>query len=126
MTSNDDATWLRPEYQGRDVDLISFAEFAKLASVDRTTAYQWMKANPDTFPKTVKEVPAGNGPIRYFIAAEAVRWLLRHRPRQIDRERERARLRLVRAELDEEIALLEQTLRHKVSISEQISSALEG
>lgn len=126
MTSNDDATWLRPEFQGRDVELISFSEFAHLAGVDRSTAYQWMRANPDTFPATVKEVPAGNGPTRYFVAAEAARWLLRYRPRQLDRERERARLRIFRAGLDEEIALMEQVLRHKVSISEQITDALEG
>lgn len=126
MTSNDDATWLRPELRDREVELITFTEFAHLAGVDRGTAYGWMRANPGTFPQTVKEVPAGNGPIRYFLPSEAVRWLLRHRPRLREPERERSRLRVLLASLNEEISLDEQAIRHKVSLSEQITAALEG
>lgn len=116
-------TWLRPEYQGRDHELLSFSEFAALADVERATARKWTKA--DTFPQPVKEVPFGNGPARYYVPAELVDWLLHHRPRLADPARERARLRIAMAELAGEIQALTLELRHKTSIYEQLQPILE-
>lgn len=107
-----------------DHELISFTEFAQIAGIERVKAYQWMRTQ-DTFPEPVKEVPFGNGTIRYYRVGDIAQWLMHHRPRMDERARERARLRTVVAGIDEEISAMEQALRHKVSIKEQLATALE-
>jgi hypothetical protein len=119
-----ETTWLRPEFEGRDHELLSFSEFVALAGKERNTVRQWMLTY-DHFPKPVKEVPFGNGPARYYVPGEVVDWLLRHRPRLDDPARERARLRIAMAQLDDEIKALTTELRHKRSLYEQINPLLE-
>jgi hypothetical protein len=119
-----ETTWLRPEFQGHDHELLSFSEFVALAGVERATARQWM-INSEHFPQPVKEVPFGNGPARYYVPAELVHWLLHHRPRLSEPARERARLRIAMAELAGEIHALTIELRHKRSVYEQLNPILE-
>lgn len=125
MTSDNDDPQPRGDVQVRDHELISFTEFTQMAGVERTKAYQWLRTQK-SFPEAVKEVPFGNGTVRYFVVADIVNWLLHHRPSPEERARERDRLRVYLAQLAEERAALEAQLRHKVSISEQIESVLEG
>lgn len=118
-------TWLRPEFQGRDHELISFSEFVVLAGLERPTVRQWMRKNDD-FPKPVKEMPFGNGTARYFVPAELIDWLLRYRERLgTEAVRERARLRVAMAQLADDINALTIELRHKRSLYEQINPILE-
>lgn len=124
MPDTKETVWLRPEFQGRDHELISFSEFVALAGVERPTVRQWM-TNYDHFPQPVKEVPFGNGPARYYLPGEVAAWLLNHRPRMADPAREKARLRVALAELGNEIHALESQLRHKTSVYEQLKPILE-
>lgn len=107
-----------------DHELISFTEFTQIAGIERSKAYQWMRTQ-DTFPDPVKEVPFGNGTIRYYRVGDVASWLMNNRPRLEERYRERARLRTILAGMDEEISVMEQALRHKVNIKEQLTAALE-
>lgn len=124
MPDPKETIWRRPEFQGRDHELLSFSEFVVLAGVERPTLRQWMLTY-DHFPQAVKEVPFGNGPARYYVPSEVVEWLIRYRPRLSDPERERARLRVAMAQLADEINALTIELRHKSSIYEQINPILE-
>lgn len=124
MPDPKETKWLRPEFQGRDHELLSFSEVVALAGVGRATARQWMNTF-DHFPKPVKEVPFGNGPARYFVPAEVIDWLLHHRPRLEDPARERARLRVMLAQIADDINAMTIELRHKNSIYEQLNPILE-
>lgn len=124
MPDPKETIWLRPEFQGRDHELLSFSEFVAIAGVERSNARKWAVSSPH-FPQPVKEVPFGNGPARYYVPAELVYWLTHHRPRLEDPERERARLRVVLAELADDINALTIDLRHKRSVYEQLQPILE-
>lgn len=117
-------TWLRTEYRGREAELVSGAEVASIARVDRYTVTSWIKRYGH-FPDPVKEVRTGRGPTRYFVTREVVRWLIDERPRADAREDEPHQLRIVLAEYDAEIGQMRQRLAHLESVADQIRNTVE-
>lgn len=64
-----DITWHRPEYQGKDDQLVSLAGVAALAGVTRAAVSNWRKRHD--FPKPVMTA----GRTVWVVRAEAEAWL---------------------------------------------------
>jgi predicted DNA-binding transcriptional regulator AlpA len=64
-----DITWHRPEYQGKDDQLVSLASVATLAGVTRAAVSNWRRRHD--FPKPVMTA----GRTVWVVRAEAEAWL---------------------------------------------------
>ncbi|MGG2460506.1 hypothetical protein ACO0M4_11900 [Streptomyces sp. RGM 3693] len=69
----DSVTWLRPQYKGREAELINLATAADLVSVTRSTVSNWAKRHPD-FPKVALLTGIGKRPNKYVPRDEFLIW----------------------------------------------------
>ncbi|MFJ2738512.1 hypothetical protein ACIO3O_02485 [Streptomyces sp. NPDC087440] len=63
--SHGTGTWLRPEFIGREDELIHFTAAAKLVGVVRATVSNWAARHPDDFPKVALLTGARLKPVKY-------------------------------------------------------------
>lgn len=75
--------WLDETYRGREAELVSVPEIAKMARRDTSTVNVWARRHPH-FPAPVKEVIAGPGPTRYYVIGDVTVWLLTYRAAVLD------------------------------------------
>jgi hypothetical protein len=61
--------WLRPEFQGRDDELIHLAGAAKQAGVTRAAVTAWRQRHAD-FPKIVVETGTAERPTKFIVRTE--------------------------------------------------------
>jgi hypothetical protein len=119
-----EVVWLQPEYMDRSEELVTPAELAQLTGVGLQTAQRWCRM--DLFPLTVKEEYFGPpSPRRYYVAVEAIAWLLENHLQRREHVRSRKRLQQALEDFDRQIIGLEQQLRHARSVRDQIAVALE-
>ncbi|MGB8946935.1 MAG: hypothetical protein WCD21_42875 [Streptomyces sp.] len=71
-------TWLRPEYEGRDVELITLADGARLVGVSRTTVSNWA-ARHANFPRLVLLTGPLHKRTKYIAREELVDFARRQR-----------------------------------------------
>ncbi|GGX51035.1 helix-turn-helix domain-containing protein [Streptomyces noursei] len=69
----DSVTWLRPEYRGREAELINLAAAADLVGVSRSTVSNWAKRHPD-FPKVALLTGIGKRRNKYVPKDEFLIW----------------------------------------------------
>lgn len=69
----DSITWLRPEYIGREDELIHLAAAADLAGVTRSAVSNWAKRHDD-FPKVALLTGIGKRRNKYIPRAEFLTW----------------------------------------------------
>lgn len=108
--------WLRPEFQGREAQLLSRAEIAQIGQVTPRSVTNWAKTAD--FPQAVKEVMTSHSPVRYWVAAEVFAWLRRRGTVAAER------LRVILAEYEIEQQRHRQELNHIDVLIEQIRSTL--
>lgn len=113
--------WIDESYRDREHELVTSIEIARMAGTGASTVTGWRRRYKD-FPQPVKEVESGPTPSRYFVAAEAARWLAERWPG--GRGEGKARLGAFVADLDAEIAVVHAQLRHLESVRDQIRSAI--
>ncbi|MGW0545171.1 hypothetical protein ACWD0D_33465 [Streptomyces griseoincarnatus] len=65
MSDPKSVTWLRPEYKGREDELINLAAGAALVGVTRSTVSNWAKRHA-TFPKIVLLTGIGDRRVKYI------------------------------------------------------------
>jgi hypothetical protein len=75
--------WLDETYRGREAELVSVPQIAKMARRDTSTVNVWARTHPH-FPTPVKEVIAGPGPTRYYVIGDVAAWLLTYRSAVLD------------------------------------------
>jgi hypothetical protein len=75
--------WLDETYRGREDELVSVPEIAKMAHRDTSTVNVWARRHPH-FPAPVKEVITGPGPTRYYVIGDVAVWLLTYRAAVLD------------------------------------------
>jgi ElaB/YqjD/DUF883 family membrane-anchored ribosome-binding protein len=63
------AKWLRPEFQGREDELIHLAGAAKQAGVTRAAVTNWGRRHAD-FPKIVVETGSAERPTKFIVRSE--------------------------------------------------------
>lgn len=114
-------TWLRPEYEGRESELLIRSTIADLARVAPYTVTSWVDRY-DNFPKPVKEVRTGPAPQRYYVIGEIIDWLLHHRPG--DRDGEADQLAIVLATYEAEQRRRRDELAHLDHIVDGLRAAL--
>lgn len=61
--------WLRPEFEGRDADLVSLSNLAKQEGVAPETVYSWQRRHK-AFPKIVKLVRGAKTTTKYVSLSE--------------------------------------------------------
>ncbi|SHN09015.1 hypothetical protein [Streptomyces yunnanensis] len=69
----DSVTWLRPEYKGREAELINLAAAADLVGVTRSAVSNWAKRHPD-FPKLALLTGISERPNKYVPKDEFLIW----------------------------------------------------
>lgn len=109
--------WLDETYRGREDELVSVPQIAKMARVEPRTVNGWVKRYSH-FPAPVKEVDSGPGPARYFVTTEVAVWLMEHRGGDAFEE--------FTDELDIKIAAHRRSLRRLEALRETIRAAREG
>ncbi|MER8002069.1 hypothetical protein [Streptomyces sp. NPDC095613] len=62
----DSITWLRPEYKGREDELINLSAAADLVGVTRSTVSNWSKRHADDFPGIVLLTGLGDRRHKYI------------------------------------------------------------
>lgn len=82
--SSPTAKWLRPEFQGREDELIHLAAAAKQAGVTRAAVTNWGRRHAD-FPKIVVETGSAERPTKYIVRAEFDEFLVALKARQATR-----------------------------------------
>lgn len=118
--------WHRPEYYGRQDELINATDIARLAGASRSTVDNWRTKYRDTFPPVVMAVTVTAANAAYYYApAEVAQWLLEHRPGP-KRAAEAQRLAVAVDDLYFEIEEAETRVRHLRALRQQIAAALTG
>ncbi|MFV2198432.1 hypothetical protein [Nocardiopsis sp. LOL_012] len=72
--------WPRPEYTGRDTELIHLAEAARIAGVTRAAISNWATRHP-TFPAVAKVITGPGTPRKFIPRTEFTAFLEEHADR---------------------------------------------
>lgn len=79
--SSPTAKWHRPEFQGREGELIHLAAAGKLAGVTRAAVTNWARRHAD-FPELVVETGSAERPTKFIVRAEFDAFLVALKERQ--------------------------------------------
>ena len=92
--------WLRPEFQGREKELETRADFEKRTGISRESLSSMFTRYADRMPKVVKKF----GKMKYFVATELddfVGWIRENTGNRSEAEVKRAEVARLKAALDD-------------------------
>ncbi|WP_063729030.1 hypothetical protein [Streptomyces sp. RTd22] len=93
----EELVWHRPEYRGRESELITLSGCAEIAGVTQTTISSWRTRYPGRFPAIVAE---SKRMLRLVVRTEFIEFLAQHQQRDLKRASHRPRAEILEAEIE--------------------------
>ncbi|GHB76281.1 hypothetical protein GCM10010331_75240 [Streptomyces xanthochromogenes] len=122
--STDGVVWLRPEYQGRQGELVTLAAGARLVGVSAAAVSNWQNRYPETFPRLALLTGPPHKRTKWVVTVELVGFARDQRTRERDRSGPRSPQRPGAEIAAEQTAHYEEVLRTLTEREDRQAKAL--